>query len=125
MTKKITNTAEPTVITVLNIPKEGFKKVLLERIKIGEEIFNRNIQTENQFEQAQYDYESWDNFNSKLLKQSFNEPNNECKNDYERCTTWTGSIATGGPISPSQKLKDFKEKIKLKVDELKNLKRKT
>ena len=55
---------EPTQLTV---SKEFFKQVLTERIQIGQEILNRNIQTGQQLEEAKNDVSSWNDYNSELL----------------------------------------------------------
>jgi hypothetical protein len=60
------------VDTQLRGTKENFKKILQERINIGNELYNRNIQTREQFGQAERERTIWNDYNSELLKQSFN-----------------------------------------------------
>jgi len=54
--------------TALIVGREYFKEELNKRNAVGEEIYNRQIQTNRQFEQAKQDYYDWNDFNSELLK---------------------------------------------------------
>ena len=77
------NKEENNKMTLLIVGKEYFEEEINKRIVIGEEIFSRQIQTTRQFEQAKDDFHNWDDFNSELLKQSFNNINNEYKEQYD------------------------------------------
>jgi len=104
--------------------KADFRKVLDERIALGEELFNRPIQTQPEFDKNKEDYYSWSDYNSEFLKHAFNKEHNEYKKSYDHVGSFFfGSI--GGGNSPAQELTDFKEKVKNKVSNLKKLLAKT
>jgi len=103
--------------------REDFNKVLDERISLGEELYNRPIQTQVEFDKIKEDYYSWSDYNSEYLKQAFNKENNEYKKSYDNMPLSLGSI--GRRNSLAQEFKEFKEKIKKKVSNLKKLRAKT
>ena len=96
MAKKV----EPqTVISSkLLIEKDEFKNQIVDRISKGQELCSFSVRQVNSFNhysrnKVEYDeteknnffseYNKWNNFNLELLKQSFDSPNNEYKNEYE------------------------------------------
>lgn len=103
--------------TALIVGREYFKEELNKRIVIGEEIFSRQIQTNRQFEQARQDYYDWNDFNSELLKQSFNNPNNEYKQRYDNVNQKFIYVSK----SPAEELEEFIEDVKNKVSNLRQL----
>jgi predicted nucleotide-binding protein len=104
--------------------KADFSKVLDERIALGEELYNRPIQTQSEFDKNKEDYYNWSDYNSEYLKHAFNKEHNEYKKSYDDIGSfYFGSL--GGRNSPAQELKKFKEKVKNKVGNLKKLKSKT
>ncbi len=105
---------EPTQLTV---GKDFFKQVLTERIQIGQEILNRNIQTRQQLEEAKNDFSNWNDYNSELLKQSFNNEYNEYKKDYEQVNFYYGML--GGRAQ--NELVEFQEKLQNKLKNLNKL----
>jgi predicted nucleotide-binding protein len=105
---------EPTQLTV---GKEFFKQALTERIQIGQEILNRQIQTRQQLEEAKNDLSNWNDYNSELLKQSFNNEYNEYKKDYEQVNFYYGML--GG--RPQNELVEFQEKLQNKLKNLNQL----
>ncbi|MBK8044833.1 MAG: hypothetical protein IPK21_20600 [Haliscomenobacter sp.] len=107
--------------TVLVVGREYFKEELGKRIVIGEEIHNRQIQTNRQFEQARQDYYDWNDFNSEFLKQSFNNPNNEYKSSYDNVNQKFIYVSQ----SPAEELQEFIEDVKNKVNNLRQLVAKT
>ena len=52
----------------LVVGKEYFETELKKRITIGEEIFNRSIQTTRQFEDGKRDYYDWNDYRFRILK---------------------------------------------------------
>jgi len=120
MAKRILPTKnEITQTPMLIVGKENFEKELNKRIQSGEEIYSRQILTRQQFDQAKQDFYNWDDFNSELLKQSFNIPNNEYKSDYDRVNN--SGIYFGGPSSPAEELKEFIDDVKNKVNSVRQL----
>lgn len=106
--------------TLLVVGKDYFKDVLANRIQLAEEILNRQIQTRPQLEEAKQNYYDWDDYNSELLKQSFNNEYNEYKTDYDRTNQFLGMFLGGGN-SQRDELKEFKDKVQNKINNLKQL----
>jgi predicted nucleotide-binding protein len=119
--RKISTERELNKPTALIVGRDYFKEELGKRITIGEEIYNRQIQTDRQFEQAKQNFEDWDDFNSEFLKQSFNDPENEYKDSYDNVNQNFIYV----PKSPAEELKDFIEDVKNKVNNLRQLVSKT
>lgn len=102
----------------LAVGKEYFEDYLQKRIVVGEEIYNRNIQTTRQLEQARQDYYDWNDFNSELLKQSFDNINSEYKEKYDRVNNIGIYVS---PSSPAEELREFKDDVLNKINNLKQL----
>jgi len=105
---------EPTQLTV---GKEFFKQALIDRIQIGEEIYNRQIQTREQLEEAKKNNADWNSYNSELLKQSFNNEYNEYKKSFDDVNFYYGIL--GGRTQ--NELVEFKEKLHNKLTNLNQL----
>lgn len=105
---------EPTQLTV---GKDFFKQALKERIQIGEEIINRQIQTREQLDEAKQNNADWNSYNSELLKQSFNNEYNEYKKSYDDVNFYYGMM--GGRTQ--NELVEFKEKLQNKLTNLNQL----
>jgi len=86
--RKITEETPP--LTVLRKPRATFKQELVDRIALGKEFLNRQLQTMEQIEQLKKDYSGWDDFNEELLRRSFSNLHNEYYNDYTNCAQWIG-----------------------------------
>jgi predicted nucleotide-binding protein len=106
--------------TLLVVGKDYFKDVLATRIQLAEEIVNRQIQTRPQLDEAKQNFYDWDDYNSELLKQSFNNEHNEYKTDYDRTNQFLGMFLGGGN-SQRDELKEFKDKVQNKINNLKQL----
>ncbi len=118
MAKRITTkTTDISTPTALVVGREYFKEEVNKRIVLGEEIYGRQIQTNRQFEQARQDFYDWNDFNSELLKQSFNKQNNEYKERYDNINNKFIYVSK----SPSEELQEFIEDVKNKVNNLKQL----
>lgn len=102
----------------LIVGKDHFAISLEKRVSVGNEIYERNIQTTRQLEQARQDYYDWDDFNSELLKQSFDSPISEYKQDYNSVNNLGIYV---GPNSPAEELREFKDDVLNKVNSLKRL----
>jgi len=105
---------EPTQLTV---GKDFFKQALKDRIQIGEEILNRQIQTREQLEEARENNADWNSYNSELLKQSFNNEYNEYKKSYDEMNFYYGML--GGRTQ--NELVEFQEKLQSKLTNLNQL----
>ncbi|WP_299798546.1 nucleotide-binding protein [uncultured Maribacter sp.] len=108
----------------LNVGKEYFESELNKRIVIGDEIYNRSIQTTRQFEDVKREFYDWNDYNSEFLKQSFDNPNSEYKERYDNVNN-IGFMVVGGRTSQAEELREFKDDVKSKVNNLKQLVAKT
>lgn len=104
--------------TQLIVRKDYFKEKVNERIQAGEEIYNRQIQTRPQLEDAKQNYYDWDDYNSELLKQSFNNEHNEYKKDYDGVNSFYGFF---GGDEEKNELMEFQEKLNNKLINLRQL----
>jgi predicted nucleotide-binding protein len=123
MTKKQQPIIDQTP-TELTTHKDEFNKVLDERILIGEEIYNRQITTQEAFKKTREDFSNWSDYNSEYLKHAFNKEYNEYKKRYDDAGSFSFGFI-GGRTSPAQELKEFKDKVNYKLDNLKKLRAKT
>lgn len=113
-------TTQPEKIsTQLIVGKDYFKEKINERIKDGDEIYNRQIQTQQQLEEAKHDYYNWNDYNSELLKQSFNKELNEYKKKYDDVNNFYGFLIGGN--NQRNELEEFREKLNNKLTNLKQI----
>lgn len=124
MAKRVQQTKIDNTPTELILSKEQFNKGLEERIALGEELFNRPVQTQIEFTKNKEDYYSWSDYNSEYLKQAFNKEYNEYKKSYDDAGSFSFGVL-GARTSPAQELKEFKDKVNTKVNNLKKLRAKT
>jgi hypothetical protein len=100
--------------TVLIKPRDVFKKELLERIAIGEELHSKDIQNTDQLAELKKEAASWDDYNEELIKRSFNNQDSEYFLEYYRLNQMSGmyDYARGVDTNhPAYKLKQAKENI--------------
>lgn len=120
MSKKLTNRGTETMPTELLYFKNKFNLVLDERIKLGEELYNRNIFTEAELKKNKDDYYGWTRFNSEYLKKAFNKEQNEFRKMYDDTDSFFFGFM-GLRKSSMQDLKSLKDKIIHKVNILKKI----
>jgi hypothetical protein len=110
MTNKRTQTVHEPERTVLISSKDAFKQDLSKRLEIGEELLSRQVSQIPDLDKLKTDFYDWDDYNSELLKNSFNNPTNEYKSEYDNSTEFLGlmDLAAGryNPNEPSYVLKD-------------------
>lgn len=106
--------------TELIIKKEQFINILNERISIGQEIYNRPISTQKDFEENKIEFSEWSDYNSEFLKQSFNKEYNEYKKSYDDAGVFSGMLITRGQ-STNNELQKFKSRVGTKLNDLKKL----
>lgn len=99
----------------LVILRTDFKVKLEERIVLGRELLNRDINNIESLEKLKKDYSKWNSWNQEYLKQSFNYQDNQYLNDYN--WWWVASILYWEP-SFYEKVKDKKEDIEDKIEKL-------
>jgi predicted nucleotide-binding protein len=120
MAKRILTQVTDNMPTELLYFKAEFKKVLLERIVLGDELFNRQLQTKSDLNKNKDDFYKWDNFNSEYLRKAFNKDANEFKKSYdESISSFFSSFDIRN--SPLQDIKNFKDKVNNKISRLKKI----
>ena len=100
--------------TVLVKPREVFRKELLDRIAIGEELQSRQITTMEQLAVLKTDFSNWDDFNKELIKRAFNNQYGEYFDEYSTVNEMIGFHAYASRINTNTgeyKLKNAKERI--------------
>lgn len=107
--------------TYLIVNKDHFRQQLKKQLTIADEILNREILLKPQLEEAQSDFYNWNDYNSELLKQSFNNENNEYKRDYDNINQLFGISIGGMNQMPLNPLDSFKGKFKNKINCLKRI----
>lgn len=124
MTKKLSNSNTDSIPTELLYFKTKFNKVLDERIKLGEELYNRQVYTQADLKNNKDDYYTWSKYNSEFLKNAFNKEHNEYKKSYDDADAFFfGSL--GLRNTPLDSLKSLKDKINYKISILKKIRTKT
>lgn len=103
----------------LIISKTDLNQKLQERILIGDELFDRVVNTNEDFLKLQSDYSNWNDYNSEYLKQSFNFPANEYKIDYDNTGKYIGLYDLTSSFS--QYLNNLKLRISGKYNNLQKL----
>jgi predicted nucleotide-binding protein len=124
MAKKVKPVTVGQTPTELTTAKEEFNKVLDERIAIGDEIFARQVTTQEAFKKNREDFSNWNDYNSEYLKHAFNKEYNEYKKRYDDAGSFSFGFI-GGRTSPAEELRAFKDKVNYKLDNLKKLRAKT
>ncbi|WP_329804655.1 hypothetical protein [Flavobacterium facile] len=124
MAKKLSNNSSDSIPTELLYFKTKFNKVLDERIKLGEELYNRQVYTQADLKNNKEDYFTWSKNNSEYLKNAFNIEHNEYKKSYDDADAFFfGSL--GLRNIPLDSLKSLKDKINYKISILKKIRTKT
>jgi hypothetical protein len=78
----------------LVIDKEEFCQKLQSRIVSGKELLARQITSEEALEKFKVEISEWSDYNLELLKQSFNNPENEYRQEYKKSYIHLGFIGT-------------------------------
>lgn len=120
MTAKKTSTTYSAQHTELTQPVKEFKSKLIERIQLGNELFERKITTREELINLEEDFDLWNDYNLEYLKQSFNHASNEYRKNYDNAGP---SILDAFKVSAKQKneLEELKERIRFKVKSLDQL----
>lgn len=119
--------AKRTIITntevhkdVLIKTKEQFRNELDLRLSIGEELLNRTISNPSELAKSKEEFNSWDDYNTELLKQSFDRPNNDYHRDYCYSGMFFGAIGGPRPSFP-ELVHDHKSDINKQYNRLKKI----
>jgi predicted nucleotide-binding protein len=116
-TKRNTTPQQPRIF-ILTISNQEFKEKLAQRIEIGEELFSRQIQSQDDYIKLKSDVDIWNDYNFEMLKQVFNYPDNDYMDSYNHAGyTFMGQMGEvqNNPIQTKKNL------IGYKVAELKSL----
>lgn len=101
MATRKNTTPTPKETAILTISNTDFVSKLEKRIEIGDEIFNRNISTQNDLATANADYKLWTDYNFEMLKQVFNIEINDYMDSYNHSGyTFMGQMGEvqGNPV---------------------------
>lgn len=116
-TRKKSNQNTPKIV-MLTISNNELQKKLTERITIGEELFNRNINSQQEYDNLKSDFDIWSDYNFEYLKQVFNYPENDYMDSYNHAGyTYLGQMGEV-PNNPIQSIKNL---IDYKLKDLKSL----
>jgi predicted nucleotide-binding protein len=110
--------------TALIIPKESFKSQLIEQISQGKQFAIKNITTEQQLTEVEKQFDQWDDYNTELLKSSFNNSINEYRSAYSNTGSMIGvsDVMRGVSIhNPQHRFRTLTERIDVKITELESL----
>ena len=120
--QKSTITEKPK--TILIRPREVFKNELLDRIKIGDDLYNRPLTDVSQLSGLNGEVYTWEDFKKELIKRSFNNHNSEYYDQYSKLNTSSGLLDYFKGVNtdhPSYKLNQAKQEIANSIKWLKRL----
>lgn len=118
MATRRNTTPEQPKIFMLTISNEEFKTKVAERIESGEELFSRQINTQEDLTKLKADVDIWTDYNFEMLKQVFNHPENSYMDSYNHAGyTFMGQMGEvqNNPVQTKKNL------IGYKLAELKSL----
>jgi predicted nucleotide-binding protein len=125
MTKRQQQATSNESPTQLIISKEEFNKNLDDRIAIGNEIYDLPLNSIDALEKNKEEFSNWNDYNSEYLKHVFNKEYSEYKKKYDNAGNFAFVIIGGGSTSLYEEIKEFKDKVNSKLDNLKKLRAKT
>jgi hypothetical protein len=111
-----------TVKSYLVIDKAEFFKKLQDRMVSGQGLAVRQITSEEELEKFKVEISEWSDYNLELLKQSFNNPENEYRQEYKKSYTRLDFIGTH---SLKDNIKTQKKKMASYLTAIENLMNKT
>lgn len=118
MTQRKSTPQVQNVTPILTISNADFKTAISERVDIGNELINRIVNTQEEYEKLKRDYRLWSDYNFEYLKQIFNVAENEYRNSYNQAGFHFMGQMGEVPNNPIQTQKNL---IKYKLDELESL----
>jgi sulfite reductase alpha subunit-like flavoprotein len=105
----------------LVIDREEFCQRLQGRIVSGQELLARQITSEETLENFKAEISGWSDYNLELLKQSFNNPENEYRQEYKDSYIHLGYLGTQ---SLDYRIESAKKKIACYTASLEKIKNK-
>ncbi len=97
--------------TLLMVEKENFHDQLAERIQLGEALLAIRLNTPKELTEARESYSIWNGYNSELLKNAFNNPNNEHKKSYDSVNSYS-MVSIYESVDP---VEEFQRNISKKI----------
>ncbi len=119
MAAKKTQPSSNRIPDALTKTKVSFKASLSERVLLGKELIDKSITNFDELKELEKDYYKWDKYNSELLKNSFNNEDSEYVRSYNYVNY--SPIFGGAASNGQEKLKELKEDITNKVENLESL----
>lgn len=111
--------------TSLLISRDTFQSQLNDALEKGIKLEKKTVNTVPELNEFKISYSDWDDFNSELLKSSFNNTDNEYKHDYDTCNRMLGMddyiSGTYRPNNPDYQLMSTKRSLASKLANLKQL----
>lgn len=104
-------------LTRLESSKSAFSNKIQSAISKGEEIAYNEILNEVELDRRYRDFNAWNDYNSELLKQSFNNEQNEYKRDYDDVNKYYGLFG----VDNKSRVQKFKEQVENKLQILRQI----
>jgi|WetSurMetagenome_2_1015567.scaffolds.fasta_scaffold05177_3 hypothetical protein len=120
MAKRTTVTAAEIHKDVLIKTREQFNNELDKRLDLGSELIKRPITNQADLAKSHDDFQSWDDYNTELLKQSFDRPNNDYHREYTYSGYFFGTMGGSRPSFP-ELIQDHKSEIEKQFGRLKKI----
>lgn len=118
------STTTQNLKTILIRPREVFKNELLDRINIGEKLYETSLADVSQLNELNDHVYSWEDFNKELIKRSFNNHQSEYYEEYLNLNTSSGLADYFRGVNtdnPSYKRDQAKQEILNSINWLKRL----
>lgn len=112
------NTTTQKEADALIISRDEFTQKLNDQIKVGEELFGREVTSHPMYSKLKEDFNLWDDYNAELIKQSFNNEDNQYYRDY---TYYFGLSVAGGRETFQDIVNSLKADINKHLKRLKTL----
>lgn len=101
----------PPKIFVLTITNEEFKDKLTNRIELGEELYSRQVNNQEELNKFNTEVDIWSDYNFEMLKQVFNYPDNDYQDSYDHAGyTFLGQMGEvqNNPVETKRNLIGYK-----------------
>ena len=120
MRRRHTREDNETEIAKLVSTKDKAEQQLKLRIRLGEDLSNRQISSQEEFDLLKKDYKAWNNYNEDLLKRFFTTT--EISIEYERYQTRSVfAIELGHEAHWRDKWRDLQQDLTDKIDKLQDI----
>jgi hypothetical protein len=111
--RRITQPPQDNTPDYLVKPKAQFESELDARIKLGEDMINRQIATQQDYSSCYQEYTFWNDYNEELLGRAFNKKENQYYKDYTYAPSMFMGISTiGGGNSRPLSIQEIAAKLR-------------